>query len=182
MPTHSPSISYPTSHPLYAADFSQSCCQHSYQSVPSFNLVSPLWPFNLSPDVPNLVAQPWHSDSSSPVSSGKAVTSWLHSQEIPGSFFCCLPVVLSVQFFGSLQVMEGFFPLSQNPSVRKQKSISWCSSQLWGSWRETPAQPRAPAAPVWKLSWSTCKQNRLSPRLPGWPWKMKLCSRSRSGW
>lgn len=55
------------------------------------------------------------------------------------------------------------FSLSQNPSVRKQKSISRCSSQLWGSWRETPAQPRAPPASGWKLSWSTCNQN------VGWP-------------
>jgi len=114
VPTHPRSICYPASHLLHPFGLSHSYCQHSYQSVPSFNLFSPLWPVPLSPDVPNLVAKPWHSESSSSVSSNKGVSSWLHSQQIPGSFFCCLPVVCSVQFFVFLRVpcklCKGIFP------------------------------------------------------------------------
>lgn len=99
---------------LCPAGSSHSYCQHSYQSIPSFNLFSPLWPFPLSPDDPNFVAQPWHSNSSLPVSSGKGATSWLHSQEISCSSFCCLPVVLSAEFCRFLRVpcklYMGLFP------------------------------------------------------------------------
>lgn len=65
VPTHPRSICYPASHVLYPAGLSHGYCQRSYQSVLSFNLISPLWPFPLSPDVPNFVAQPWYSDSGS---------------------------------------------------------------------------------------------------------------------
>lgn len=62
MPAHLSSICYPAFHLLHIV-LSHSYCQHSYQSVPCFNLVSHFCPLPLSPDVLKLVAQPWHSDS-----------------------------------------------------------------------------------------------------------------------
>lgn len=62
---------------------------HSYISVCPFSLVSRLWPFPLSSDVPSFVTQ--HSDRSSPVLSGKELISWPYSQEIPGSYFRFIP-------------------------------------------------------------------------------------------
>lgn len=130
VPTHSHNICYPASHLLCPAGLSQRFCQHSYQNVPSSSLVSPLWPFPLSPDAPSFVAQPWHSVNKSPVFSGKGVTCWLYSQEIPGSFVYSL---LKQQFstYNSSGVWESpatcarISSLSQNHSVRRQKSILW---------------------------------------------------------
>lgn len=113
--THPP-VQYllPCFYLLCPAGSSHSYCQHSYQSIPSINLFSPLWPFPLSPDDPNFVAQPWHSNSSLP-SVLRQRSNFLVTQ--PGNILLILLLsssgaqcrILQVSE-GPLQVMRGYFP------------------------------------------------------------------------
>lgn len=101
LPTYPWNISYPTSHLLCPAGLSHGYCQHSYQSVPSFNLVYLSGHF-LSV-LMSLVS--WHSHGIQIAAPHFPQRKFSVSQ--PGNawlILLSLPGVLSVQFFGSLRI------------------------------------------------------------------------------